>query len=110
MAMQLFHTGLFVDPDDVEKSLKTMAENGSRYLELEKALGTKVALVMGTSQAESDWLKMLPYSGAHRAEVIELCRSSTVLQQASAHYAELQRLIVESTVFKIREKWFGGGV
>ncbi|KAK3047168.1 hypothetical protein LTR09_011370 [Extremus antarcticus] len=88
------------DIEDATKILKTMMDEGSKYKQLEAALGAGVCLVLPTNIGETNsWTKILTKSTERNRSVIRKLRQTPILTLAG-EYATLRERIVS---FKMAE-------
>ncbi|KIW58024.1 hypothetical protein PV05_02576 [Exophiala xenobiotica] len=81
----------------VENTVKDMLDAGSRYNNLEKALGEGVLFVLGKGLSESLWTKLLPKSGKTFDAAISHLKA-VGLSARSRMYAQLRKTVVEAKV------------
>ncbi|KAK5191786.1 hypothetical protein LTR92_008367 [Exophiala xenobiotica] len=77
--------------------MKEMLDAGSRYNNLEKALGEGVVFILGKDISESCWTKLLPKSGPTFDAAISHLKAVGLSEQ-SRMYARLRKAVVEAIV------------
>jgi len=90
-------------PMEIEKTVKAMLDHGSRYRNMEKALGTGICLVLGCYLPESYWKKLMKKSGALFDSVIAHIKQTEAMQLA-ADYSPLQEAIVRQTMMALMQE------
>jgi len=90
-------------PMQLEKTVKDMLDHGSRYKNMELALGPGICLVLGCQLSESHWKKLLGKSGNLFDSVVAQVRQTGAVQLA-LDYAPLQAEIVRSKKMNLMQK------
>lgn len=91
-----------LDLTKIEATIKKMTDEGSRYKNLESALGLGATLVLGTKYKDSTWCKTLPKKDEKFEEIVGHLRR-TSLPELAARYAPLRMAVMEQQLATFRE-------